>query len=350
MPAPLDKPMKNLATQVDQIAFLKKKMGMVTFNKPPKVWLKTGSKRLNSVLGSVTEGVPYGKLLTLAGKQSSGKTLLMLRLLGKAQQDGATVALVDVENSFDPDHSRKQGLDPGDPVLDENNQVIGYSKIALFQPEMGVFNETGRQKAKARKAGRKKKTEVDDSEFVENVRQQTAEELFELVKKWMIFQRQLNQNCKLALGIDSTTGIQPEEELNAGLVDQNMRTRLSLAQFLNQLTKELVSLALNTNCFTCLVSQLRTNPTKVFQNPDYVPGGNGVLFYPSSICWMRRLKNIRKKGQIVGLESIIVNKKNKMGAGSVEGCECGIRAYYESTEWEFIDVETMLKEKRKSNE
>ena len=336
-----------------QIEFLKKRLGYVTYAKPPEVWLKTGSKMLNSVLGSRDKGIPYGKLVTLAGKFSSGKTLLMLRLLGKAQQDGAIVGLVDVENSFDPDHAKKQGLDSGDPILNENGEVTGYTKLFLFRPEMGVFKKTGRQKAKERKKGGKKKVKVENEELEvqeveldDNVRQQTAEELFELVKKWMVLQRQLNANCKLALGIDSTTGIQPEEELTAGLVDQNMRTRLSLANFLNQLTKELVGLALNTNCLTILVSQLRTNPTKVFQNPDYVPGGNGVLFYPSSICWMRRIKNVRKKGKVVGLESVIVNKKNKMGGGSVENCECGIRAFYESTAWEFVEVEEVLKKQK----
>lgn len=344
---------KKLSEQsaVAQIEFLKKRLGFVTYAKPPEVWLKTGSKMLNSVLGSRDRGVPYGKIITLAGKFSSGKTLLMLRLLGKAQQDGAIVALVDVENSFDPEHAKKQGLDPGEPVLNENGEVVGYSKLFLFRPEMGVFGKTGRQKAKERKKGKPKKVKVEDEvlevqELDDNVRQQTAEELFELVKRWMVLQRQMNANCKLALGIDSTTGIQPEEELSAGLIDQNMRTRLSLANFLNQLTKDLVGLALNTNCLTILVSQLRTNPTKVFQNPDYVPGGNGVLFYPSSICWMRRIKNVRQKGKVVGLESVIVNKKNKMGAGSVENCECGIRSFYESQDWQFLPVEEILKKQK----
>lgn len=344
--------MKKLSEQsaVAQIEYLKKRLGYATFAKPPEAWLKTGSKSLNSVLGSRDKGIPYGKIITLAGKFSSGKTLLMLRLLGKAQQDGAMVGLVDLENSFDAEHAKKQGLDPGAPVLGENGEIVGYEKLAVFRPEMGVFAKTGRQKAKERSKKAPKKVTVEGEEFsvqmLDTVRQQTAEELFELVKKWMMMQRQMNPNCKLALGIDSTTSIQPEEELTAGLVDQNMRTRLSLANFLNQLTKDLVALSLNTNCLTVLVSQLRTNPTKVFQNPDYVPGGNGVLFYPSSICWMRRIKNVRSKGKVVGLESVIVNKKNKMGAGSVEGCECGIRAFYESTNWLFLPVEEILKKQK----
>ena len=325
-----------LATAVDQVAYLKKQLGYVTYNRPAKLWLKTGSKTFNSVVGSRMLGVPYGKLITLAGKQSSGKTLLALRLMGKAQQDGAVVGGVDIENSLDPVLAANQGLDLGSPVLDDDGNVIGYEKVAIFMPEFGAFGQTGRQKAKKRKA-RKKNAEEDEIQLEERL--QTAEELFELVKKWLVLQRRMNPKSKIALWIDSTTAIQPEEELMAGLVDQNMRTRLALANFLNQLTKDLVPLALNTNALIVLISQLRTNPTKVFQNPDYVPGGNGVLFYPSSINWMRRVKNIRRKGQNVGLESIIVNKKNKMGGGSIEGNECGIRMFYESTDWEFVPVE-----------
>lgn len=327
------------ATAVDQMEILKQGLGYVTFNRPPLVWLKTGSKRLNSVLGSETLGLPYGKLLTLAGKQSSGKTLLAIRLLGKAQQDGAVVGWVDLENSFDPEHAKKQGLDPGEPVLNSDGDTIGYTNLFLFRPEFGRFGKTGRQKAKDRKKNKGK----ESGEIQLDERQQTAEELFELVKKWMILQRKINPKVKIALGVDSTTAIQPEEELTAGLVDQNMKTRLSLANFLNQLTKDFVSLASNTNGLVILISQLRTNPMKLFANPDYVPGGNGVLFYPSSINWMKRVRNITKNGRNIGLESIIANRKNKMGGGSVEGMECGIRAMYESGNWEFVSVKDILK-------
>jgi RecA/RadA recombinase len=321
-----------------QVEYLKKELGYVTYNRPPEAWLKTGSKLFNSVVGSRDMGIPYGKLITLAGKPSSGKTLLALRLMGKAQLDGAVVGGVDIENALDSLLAKRLGLDLGEPVLDEYGGVQGYEKVAVFYPMFGVFGKTGRQRAKEKKKGARKPSAEEQSITLEQ-RLQTAEELFELVKKWLVFQRKRNPRGKIAMWIDSTTAIQPEEELSAGLVDQNMRTRLSLANFLNQLTKDLVPLALNTNALIVLISQLRTNPTKVFSNPDYVPGGNGVLFYPSSINWMRRVKNIRSKGRVIGLESLIVNKKNKTGAGSIEGNECGIRMFFDSPDWEFVPAE-----------
>jgi RecA/RadA recombinase len=335
----------------EQVEFIKNGLGFVTFTKPPRFWLRTGSKLLNAVIGSRLVGTPYGKMITLAGEPSSGKTLLALRLVGKAQQDGAVVGWVDVENSFDPDWARTQGLDPGDEVLDDSGHLIGYTNLALFWPSFGLFGKSKREKKKEEKKkaaenkrGRKQQQESDDSEAdVMKTRMQTAEELLDSVEKWMILQRRLNPDVKIALGLDSTTALQPAEEMEAGMSEQNMRTRLSLAPLLNLFTKDMVSLTANTNALVILISQLRKNPTKMFGDPRYVPGGNGVLFYPSIICWMRRVRSIKVKGRNVGLESIISNKKNKAGSGSVELEECGAKMMFNSSDWAFVEAEEMKK-------
>lgn len=330
----------------EQVEYIKKGLGFVTFSRPPKYWLRTGSKRLNAVLGSRLMGIPYGKLITLAGEPSSGKSLLGLRLVGKAQQDGAVVAWVDIENSFDPDWARTQGLDPGEEVLGDNNELLGYTNLALFQPAFGTFGKTKKEKKKEKdekQSRRGKKTEEADDAAVMKTRLQTAEELLDSVEKWMILQRRLNADVKIALGLDSTTALQPAEEMEAGMTEQNMRTRLSLAPLLNLFTKDMVQLASNTNALVVLISQLRKNPSKMFGDPRYVPGGNGVLFYPSIIAWMRRVRNIKSGGKIVGLESIISNRKNKAGHGSVEFEECGGKMMFNSDAWEFIEAEEMKK-------
>ena len=332
----------------EQVEYIKKGLGFVTFSRPPKFWLRTGSKRLNAVLGSRMLGLPYGKLFTLAGEPSSGKSLMGMRILGKAQQDGAVVAWVDIENSFDPEWARTQGLDPGEEVLGDNGELIGYTKLALFQPAFGTFGKTKAQKKKDKeekvaRGGRKKTKQEQDDSNVMQTRLQNAEELLDSVEKWMILQRRLNPEVKIAIGVDSTTALQPAEEMEAGMAEQNMRTRLSLAPLLNLFTKDMVQLASNTNALVILISQLRKNPSKMFGDPRYVPGGNGVLFYPSIIVWMRRVRNIKKLGKIVGLESIIQNRKNKAGGGSVEYEECGAKMMFNSSDWEFVEAEEMKK-------
>ena len=330
----------------EQVEYIKKGLGFVTFSRPPRYWLRTGSKRLNAVLGSRLMGIPYGKLITLAGEPVSGKSLLGLRLIGKAQQDGAVVAWVDIENSFDADWAKTQGLDPGDEVLGDNNELLGYTNLALFQPAFGTFGKTKKEKKKEKEekqSQRGKKPEEQDDAAVMKTRLQTAEELLDSVEKWMILQRRLNPDVKIALGLDSTTALQPAEEMEAGMTEQNMRTRLSLAPLLNLFTKDMVQLASNTNALVVLISQLRKNPSKMFGDPRYVPGGNGVLFYPSIISWMRRVRNIKSAGNIVGLESIISNRKNKAGNGSVEFEECGAKMMFNSDAWDFVEAEEMKK-------
>ena len=344
--ANIKNPRQMTATQ--QIEYLESQLGFVTFSRPPKYWLKTGSKRLNRVLGSEKLGVPYGKELTLAGKQSSGKTMLALRLAGLAQQDGAKIAWIDVENSFDPDWAKQQGLDPGDPVMDEDGKLKGYTNLFLFTPKFGSFKKKEKkQPAFGKKKKKETKAQEQDKEKLRlTERQQSAEELLTLVEKWLLLQRKIDPEGRVFLGLDSTTALQPEEEIEAGYMDQNMRTRMSLAPLLNTLSKRMIPIALNTNALIVFICQLRTNPTaNMFENPDYVPGGNGILFYPSTVAWMKRVRNIYEKGRNVGLESVIENKKNKMGFGSVEKEKIGARMQFRSANWEFVDSEELFKRK-----
>ena len=103
--------MKNLTPQ-EEVEFIQKKLGHLTLDAPTVHWLDTQSKKLNAVLGSRDKGIPYGKLAEAFGWESHGKTLLALFLAGIAQRDGAIVAWVDLENSFDEVWARVQGCDP----------------------------------------------------------------------------------------------------------------------------------------------------------------------------------------------------------------------------------------------
>lgn len=341
--------LKNMS-EVEQNEYLMRKLGYVIFERPKQYWLKTGSKRLNRVLGSENLGIPYGKQITLAGKQSSGKTLIALRLAGLAQKDGARVAWVDIENSFDPAWALKQGLDAGDPVLDNEGRIMGYSKIQLIQTQFGYFKQKEKKAPKFGPKVPKEKKETDPDKIrakqKADVRQQSAEEVLTIMEKWMLLQHEINPNCKVFVGLDSTTALQPGEEIEAGYTDQNMRTKMSLAPLLNQMTKRMIPISLNVNALMVYICQLRTNPTAaMFGNPDYISGGNGILFYPSAIVWMKRIRNMFEDGKNVGLESIINNKKNKMGGGSVELDAIGVKMKFQSDIWRFTEAAELMKKR-----
>ena len=77
-----------------------------------------------------------------------------MRILGKAQQDGAVVAWVDIENSFDHEWARTQGLEPGEEVLGDNGELIGYTAASAVPTTLfGTFGKTRAQKRK--RQGRK---------------------------------------------------------------------------------------------------------------------------------------------------------------------------------------------------
>lgn len=159
-------------------------------------------------------------------------------------------------------------------------------------------------------------------------------------------QRSINPKCKLCVLVDSTTAIIPEEEMVAGFDKSTMRSNLSLPVFLNRLTKHWNQLALNTNAIVIYVSQLRINPAQLYGNPERIPGGNGVLFYPSIVNKVKRVKGgliLDAGGAPVGLQSVITNMKNKMGGNSTEGLKCGFQAMFHEPKWKFMSSKDLIK-------
>jgi RecA/RadA recombinase len=309
----------------ETVEYIKKALGYATLAKPPEYWLDTGWEYLNKVLGSPKLGLAYGKLYTIAGAPSSGKSAIAAWLEGLAQKDGADVAWVDGENSFDAKHFKRHGLDVGHRIRNKDGKVVGYTNVALFRPEYGMFEH-------------KKKSKLD----LEDV--EAAEQLFERVETWMKLRRKLNPHGKLVVTVDSTTAFCPEEEMAAAF-NQNMRTRMSPAVFLNTLTKRWVNLALHTNAMVFLIAQLRDNPNPYGQ-PKRITGGNGILYYPSCIVWMNRVKGgeIKKNKDQVGTQGEIKNTKNKVGAGSEERKRCGYKCYFYKNAWKFMDSKKLKKE------
>lgn len=301
----------------DTLELIEKALGYKTLLKPPKWWLDTGYRRLNAVFGSREYGLASGKLYLLAGKETSGKSALAAKIAGLAQRlCGAKVGWVDGEGSYDPAHVRRQGLHP--------------SRVALFEPMYGFFDAVGGKKKKGKKGKGLKLESVEPAEY-----------LFTRVEMWMKLQRRKDPDGKLVVVIDSTNSFSPSEEESAGYTGQNMKTKMSPAVFLNILTKRLLPLSIHTNAIVIMISQLRTNPAKMFGNPDYIPGGGGLKYNPSSIVWMRRVKDgaLMRKGVQVGTKGLISNTKNKVGGKSKERKKAGYLAYFFKDKWKFVSAD-----------
>src|SRR3972149_3941982 len=71
--------------------------------------IPTGSIGLDMALG--VGGGPRGRIVEIFGPESSGKTTLALSIVAQAQKRGGIAAFVDAEHAFDPEYSKKLGLD-----------------------------------------------------------------------------------------------------------------------------------------------------------------------------------------------------------------------------------------------
>lgn len=228
---------KVVLTPEQELELIQKELGHLTLDNLPVFWLNTGSPKLNSVLGSKDMGLPYGKVYELFGLESNGKTLLSLFLAGKAQRDGAIVAWVDFESSFDDAWAKKQGLDP--------------TLVRKFRLKIGRFPTAV-------------KTQFGTKIVVsKEPRLQTAQELCKEVETWMKYQYGIGVQ-KLYICVDSVTAMLVEEEDRAGLTNQNMKTGVALATFLSKLLRRWVGYSLNYNAMIVFINQLRMAPGKKF--------------------------------------------------------------------------------------
>lgn len=275
--------------RTDLLGRIRKKLGHLTHEAEPTEFLNTGNKYLNSVLGHPDKGLAYGKILEIYGMESNGKTALAIDLACLCQADGAAVVWVDLEHSFDPEWIARRGL-----KIDE---------VVLIQPFVGKFE------------GSKEK------------RLSTVQELMEEAEGVMTELRKSGV-LKICIVIDSVAAMLVEEEAEAGLTGQNMRTSNALPVALGRLLRRWIGLLQDYHAVALFINQMRTKPGG-FGDPAYTPGGNALRFYAHVRVRMRRVKGGRmtQSGKTVGIKGILRNDKNK--GGGVEGTECGFKIFFD---------------------
>jgi RecA/RadA recombinase len=294
---------------LEEMALIQDKLGYKTFDKPVLNWLNTGNPKLNAALGSEEFGIPYGRMMELIGAESHGKTLISLFIAALAQRDGAKVAWVDLERSFDETWVTMQGVE--------------YNQVYLFQLLIGHINNE------------------------KQLRLETAEELFTRVEMWMARRYKQNPTGKMLVVVDSIAAMLVEDEAEAGLTEQNMRTNSALPMFLSKFLRRWVALVANYNAMVIFVNQVRETPG-AWGNPERAPGGRATRHYCSIRATVRRLSG--KKGKLiqgkdtVGLRGVIKNIKNKAGGGSREGAEVGYETRFGKKSWKFTSVQELKRE------
>ena len=111
-------------------------------------WIDTGSFALNAIMsGSVYGGVPQGRIVGFTGPTSSGKTLIINKIIGKAQKQlGQYGVIWDSEVAIDANAAANVGCDitrirhnPIDTVENCRNQISTFLDNIIKKGYQGKF-------------------------------------------------------------------------------------------------------------------------------------------------------------------------------------------------------------------
>tara|TARA_Y100000034_G_scaffold122819_1_gene168760 strand:- start:8637 stop:9767 length:1131 start_codon:yes stop_codon:yes gene_type:complete len=103
----------------DMRGLINKKAGMsvahnLTEANPTEVkeWIPTGSRWLDSIISrGQLAGIPVGKVIEIAGLESSGKSYMAAQIAANAQKMGTDVIYFDSESAIDPSFLERAGCD-----------------------------------------------------------------------------------------------------------------------------------------------------------------------------------------------------------------------------------------------
>jgi recombination protein RecA len=259
--------------------------------------IPSGSFTLDDALGQW--GLPRGRIIQYAGRESSGKSLMSFMAIKEWQKLNPKnwALFIDAEYTYDEGWVRGFGVDTSEKRL----KVWACNDGAkIFERLCGVPNKKDPRKSKE-KLG-----------------------LLDIVKK--------NGGAdETGLGIivlDSVAAIQPPLEMTSVSGKSNMAL---MARFLPPELRRLTPLLAETGVIFLAINQVRTDPGKMYGNPETTTGGQAWKHYCSimaNFAIVENKKDTEEANLIIGDEQIghIVKAridKNKV-APPKKSCEFNI--------------------------
>lgn len=242
-----------------------KEIGESDANQGVSDWLTTGVLPLNKAMsGRYDGGFPVGRITEVYGAESCGKTLLATMAMIETQRKGGAAVMMDFEHAFSIDRAIQLGLDPV------------AEKWIYKQPT-------------------------------------TAEQGFVMAQKVCEIMNKHAPERHLTIVFDSIASMVTEDELKAGFVDGNMKTRLSLAVCMSSSLKILAGIVSRTNTTLIFLNQVRDNPGVMFGDKETTPGGKAMKFYASLRVRLRKGKKVEgEDGDVTGEQVMAATIKNKV--------------------------------------
>ena len=235
---------------------LKKEFGegtIMTLDEAPKVdveVISTGSPSLDLALG--IGGMPRGRIIEIYGPESSGKTTIALSVVAQAQKQGGRVAFIDTEHALDPDYAKKIG--------------VNVEKLVLSQPDSGE----------------------DALNIVEKL---IKSGLFDVIV------------------VDSVAALVPRAELEGEIGDQYIGLQ---ARLMSQALRKLTGLIAKTRTILIFINQTRAIIGGMVPGQETTAGGKALKFYASVRIELKKLGQIEKGDEVIGIRIKARIVKNKV--------------------------------------
>lgn len=224
---------------------------MATFKEVPK--LSSGILGVDRILGG---GWAKGRIIEVAGPESSGKTTLVLETIANFHKNNPEgfAFYCDAESAFDPSYAKSLGID--------------MDRLLLNQP-------------------------------------QSAEEGYDLIKE--IAQDEIMKDGIIVL--DSCNAMSPQAEMDKDMSSSNMGlTARLLSSFLRQIT----SIVSKNGITFFIISQIRLKIGVIMGNPEVKGVGNALKFYNSQSVDIRKTKTNENGDEAISNTVRIKVCKNKV--------------------------------------
>lgn len=247
--------------------------------------ISTGSPALDEAIG--IGGIPRGRVTQLAGKESSGKTMLSLSCIRSYLNENPdnTALFIDAEYTYDPEWAAGQGVDVSRVMVIKTNDAK-----AIFEGLIGTVkvNSTTKKVSKNMKGILDYVIEGDDPKF---------------------------KNLGLIV-LDSIAVLNTPLEAAAAIGKANMAP---IPRFLSTELKKLTPVLAKANVAFIGINQVRVNLGQMFGDPTTSPGGKALKHACSLMINMASVygsDNVIKNDsdERIGHKVRAKIQKNKVGA------------------------------------
>lgn len=247
--------------------------------------IKTGSPSLDYALG--IGGMPRGRIIQLAGKESSGKTLLSLLCMKSWLDENPdnTVMFIDAEYTYDASWARQLGVDTRRVIVAKTNDAK-----KIFEGLLGktTVNKNTGKSSKSVKGVLDLVKEGEDPKF---------------------------KNLGLIV-LDSVAAMNTPMEVDAAIGKQNMAP---MPRFLSTELKKLTPAVAEANVAMIFINQVRVNPGVMYGNPEDSPGGKALKHACSVMINMAPINSADSRIEddnevVIGHKVRAKIQKNKVGA------------------------------------